>query len=278
MINLDQWEKAIAFAPHVSLDYWKSLMQQYTEILKNSNNEEYIIYQLATNDIAPLVKSRVECEEYADAKLIELLAGAGIFTDPIVNQKCLVPVVDVKEKAVNARVDESVIEELKEIGYKEAEKFFLAGEPILSACSCLAVGDFDGTIRQLIRANELFLALAICKVLNSKRIDEVQQLLGMRAERLGFLEYAEELYSKCSNKAEKLKLFAIRNKLDHKISTDSADKITNLIAANKLEEAVTTFCEHITGVFGNKDYNKLPETLRLISILQNIDIFNINMK
>ena len=232
----------------------------------------------------------MECEEYEDAKLLKLLAGSHIFTDPLGNQKELAPPQDPKQRSLNAPISETIIEKLREISHREAEMYFALEEPMLSACSYLAINDIDGTIVQLIRENELFLAFAVCKLLGSKRINEVSQLLGLRAERLNLLDHAKLHYSNCTNKTEKLNFFAVRFKLNYeslglkpmseygKPGENIIETITNLIMSEKIDEAATKVCDHIDKILRDKMYDKFYEVVRIISLLENIGIINIPLK
>ena len=40
LVKVDKWERALAFAPAVSYEYWQNLTQRYTEHLNNEENDE----------------------------------------------------------------------------------------------------------------------------------------------------------------------------------------------------------------------------------------------
>jgi WD repeat-containing protein 17 len=48
---LGQWEKAIAFAPYVSLDFWKECVELHAEFLRNQGSEDASSYYLLSNNI-----------------------------------------------------------------------------------------------------------------------------------------------------------------------------------------------------------------------------------
>ena len=271
------------------MEYWKSLLQRYSKILKENGSEDSAHYQLIANDIDGSVQTLLEREEYEDAKLLKILSDSQVFNDPLETYKPVAPLVDPKTTALAAsaeKLPKATLEELQAIVHKEAEQFFSAGEGVLSACARLAVNDIEGAITQLIRANELFLAFAVCKILKSDKIDEVCQLLGLRAERLGLPDCAAKYYSNCKNKSI-ISFFAARNELDYakynlkpkshyeaqaRAGGSIETIVANSVLSGKYEDACAVASEHILKVMADKKYEKAGDAVKLLSILQNISI------
>lgn len=239
------------------------MLQRYAKVLKDSGSEEAAHCQLVCNDIDGSVETLIEREEYEDAKLLKILADSRVFKDPLARYKSLGAPVDPKALALKpvelGKLPESAVRALKEIAQKEAEEFFSSGEMVLSACAELSVSNVEAAIVQLIRGNELALAFAISVLLKSETVDEVRQLLGLRAERLELFDYAAKYYAGCKNR-RLTNFFAVRCGVDHaglglkpkeeyygiaKAASDVAESVQNYLFAWKLEEACTVAVERI---------------------------------
>lgn len=48
-IKLGKWEKALSFAPAVSMEYWESLVEKYSGICKETDLEESSFLNLISN-------------------------------------------------------------------------------------------------------------------------------------------------------------------------------------------------------------------------------------
>ena len=56
-----QWDKAIACAPHVSMEYWKSLVDRRAESLMDEESEEAIAYSIAGGNLEETVQVGTTC-------------------------------------------------------------------------------------------------------------------------------------------------------------------------------------------------------------------------
>jgi hypothetical protein len=56
MVDLGDWTAALAMAPSVSMEYWKSLCQRYSQSLINESSEQCVPYLLATGKDADAVE------------------------------------------------------------------------------------------------------------------------------------------------------------------------------------------------------------------------------
>ena len=56
MVDLGDWNAALAMAPSVSMDYWKSLCQRYSQVLVAESAEQCVPYLLATGKDADAVE------------------------------------------------------------------------------------------------------------------------------------------------------------------------------------------------------------------------------
>ena len=51
LIEVGEWEKALAFAPKVSMDYWQNLVKRYSEHLAQKDSVDAFGYQLASGQV-----------------------------------------------------------------------------------------------------------------------------------------------------------------------------------------------------------------------------------
>lgn len=51
MVDLNQWERALAVAPGVSMDYWRKLCDRYTQKLSKEEREDVVPFHLASGNI-----------------------------------------------------------------------------------------------------------------------------------------------------------------------------------------------------------------------------------
>ncbi len=192
-------------------------MKRYADTLKESKSEDTVEYQLLGNDIPAVMETLLEHENYEDAKLVRVMAEAGVFTGPKGESDAKKSGNEAKVHALNASLENMSIENrkaIKEITHQEAEQHFACGEAVLAACYELAADSVESAVLKLIRANELFLAYYVARMLKVPLLDHIQFLLGMRSERLGQLEQAG-FYYKNSRNPRTVELFAARNKLDY---------------------------------------------------------------
>lgn len=64
MISLNEWERALAIAPGVSLKYWQKLMNKYIRCLKNENSSKFIPFSLAIGNIEETVDHYTKYGQY----------------------------------------------------------------------------------------------------------------------------------------------------------------------------------------------------------------------
>lgn len=51
LVRSGKWEKALAFAPAVSYEYWHDAAQKYAALKKEEDYQQSVFYYLATSDI-----------------------------------------------------------------------------------------------------------------------------------------------------------------------------------------------------------------------------------
>lgn len=244
------------------MEYWQDCVKRHVNYLKEAKSEDLLNYQLLDNDISGGIQTLCSQENYQDAILVKMQSESGAFEN---QTKYIKTEEKNKIHALNASLDSlkgEDIKMLKAISHKEAELYFSNSEAVLAACAELATGSIDAAVVMLIRANEIFLAYFVAKLLKANALDEINQLLGMRSERLGQIEHAAFYFKNCRNQ-RRMQLFVARNKLDYnkyglqtKIDyknyvkgAKGADAVFYNIMSEDLEQACKITIERLQSIF-----------------------------
>ncbi|XP_070198103.1 WD repeat-containing protein 17-like [Littorina saxatilis] len=183
MVDLGEWERALAVSPGVSLHYWKSLAQRYSEFLLKEDNEDIIPFAVASGEPQQLVSYFHGNGQYLEAMVASQAACDDAFHHPHLLKKPKTPHHGSASEADTAK-HKRLLEESSTL---LSERYFSNGSPVLAACCHLAVDDFKGAMSKLIRGNELELAISIGTVLGSvpDHMRVATELLSRRCEHIG---------------------------------------------------------------------------------------------
>jgi len=287
MISLGYWEKAISFAPYVSLPYWKKCIEKYTEELKVNGGEDLLEYQILGNDIKGAVKYLIDSEQYEDAKLISILGENNVYVDVAKDTKkreATVQSLDVNFDSISDQSKKLIVD----ISHSEAEQYFREGEVILGAAAELAIGDKEAAIMKLIRANELPLAYYLAKLLKVPVLDQINYFLGMKSERLGLIDQAATYYRNCKN-PRLVQLFTIKHQLDSSkyflkssgeyvklaLGAKGVDAVFYYLMAGDIQRAAKMTIENTNRIFAEKRYDQFTQMIEMNSLMQNYSISNL---
>ncbi|RHZ18162.1 hypothetical protein DYB37_004279 [Aphanomyces astaci] len=80
LVDVDEWEAALAMAPAVSIEFWQQLAAKYADVLQAKQDEAAVMYYLATQQVA---------------KAVDVLQGRGQFNDACVVAKAHTKIHDV---------------------------------------------------------------------------------------------------------------------------------------------------------------------------------------
>ncbi|XP_077865679.1 WD repeat-containing protein 17-like [Saccoglossus kowalevskii] len=84
MVELGQWEKALAVAPGVSLEYWKKLTERRAEYLMSEDYDDCIPFCVATGQASKLIEYHSQHGHLKEAMLIAQVACEGSIQPPLV--------------------------------------------------------------------------------------------------------------------------------------------------------------------------------------------------
>eukprot|EP00794_Sanderia_malayensis_P007200 gene7200-8006_t len=244
MVELGEWDKALAVSPGVSMEYWKSLSKRRAALLMAEDNSNAVPHFVATGDIeqarilycfnqsaSTLMMSIQKTTVYLvnTYKSIRLLSLIEFFTKRCQFQDSVLIAQAACEGYFNAPTDQNQNRKnnllrkepeepddnhlhkegqrlLDKASKKLADWYFHDAQPVLSACCHLAVCDVKNAIAKLIRGNELELAISICRIFpDAKELLEIATLLLVqRCERLGQWNNAISLLNTLEDKDKHL--------------------------------------------------------------------------
>ncbi|XP_068702720.1 WD repeat-containing protein 17-like [Montipora foliosa] len=190
MVELGEWDRALAVAPGVSMDYWRDLMERRATQLMREDNDAAVPYCASLGDVEKLVSFFTSRGQLHDALLVAQVACEGGMALPTTKNTEKKPLSlkknDVLPSLVNHMTDENK-GLLQSTSMALADWYFYSGQPVLAACCHLAVGDVKFSLSKLIRGNELELAVSVGMVLkdNTPEYHLAVELLSRKCEKLG---------------------------------------------------------------------------------------------
>ena len=156
LVQLGQWERALALAPSVSLAYWSKLAIRYADMLRNDEADDATNFYIATGYIREAVKYLTFKNNYHDALLLAQTAVEG-------NSPPLVKDYNPSSAIPDASYADLVTDCCSEL----AERSYNTANPLKAACFYLAYSDITFAVDCLVKSNKL--ALALCISLNMKK-------------------------------------------------------------------------------------------------------------
>ncbi|XP_056009977.1 WD repeat-containing protein 17-like isoform X2 [Ostrea edulis] len=188
MVELGEWERAIAVAPGVSMDYWKSLTKRYAQYLSKEDDESLIPFCTAVGDPETLIEFSCSRGQLSHAVLTAQVACEGVFDEMSQTYAS-------KGLCNGVEPNKSYQKSLTNTVQKLADWYFYNGSPVLAACCHLSVDDCQQAVQRLIQGHELELAASVGVVLGNVPEQTFQALeyLSRRCEHLGKWDLAVDL-------------------------------------------------------------------------------------
>ncbi|XP_073499829.1 WD repeat-containing protein 17 isoform X3 [Phyllobates terribilis] len=175
LVELGEWDKALSVAPGVSMKYWKKLMQRRASQLIEEENDDVIPYCIATGDVKKLVNFFTSRGQLKEALLVAQAACEGnILTNHV-------PVTTVSPTDGNNIEDYNEL--LHRVSAELAEWYFQDGRAVLAACCHLAVDNIELAMANLVRGNELELAVCVGTVIGEGATQATQYALELLARK-----------------------------------------------------------------------------------------------
>jgi WD40 repeat protein len=175
MVEIGEWDSALAAAPAVSMAFWRDLAAKRAEELVESGKSSAVPLFIASGLHTRAVDVLLSGNEFDGAVAVCQAAVDGDL--PVVS---VAPAV--RQPADNEGAD---IKALRNKCLNETVSSFLGrGQLILAAAAHLAVDDFDSAMNVLISGNELELALLMSNATSAAPDQRLYLRLAARAERL----------------------------------------------------------------------------------------------
>ncbi|XP_044143475.1 WD repeat-containing protein 17 isoform X3 [Bufo gargarizans] len=169
LVELGEWDKALSVAPGVSMKYWKKLMQRRASQLIEEENDDVIPYCIATGDVKKLVNFFTSRGQLKEALLVAQAACEGNIQSNHVSVTAVSP--------TDGNNIEDYNELLHRVSAELAEWYFQDGRAVLAACCHLAVDNIELAMANLIRGNELELAVCVGTVIGEGAAQATQYAL-----------------------------------------------------------------------------------------------------
>ncbi|NWH72080.1 WDR17 protein, partial [Piaya cayana] len=175
MVELGEWDKALSVAPGVSMKYWRKLMQRRADQLIQEENDDVIPYCIAIGDVKKLVSFFTSKGQLKEALLVAQAACEGnIQVSPLSTSGS-------SNSAENNTDDYNEL--LHKVSKELAEWYFQDGHAVLAACCHLAVENIEFAMANLIRGNELELAISVGTVLGESAAQATHYALELLARK-----------------------------------------------------------------------------------------------
>lgn len=135
LVECGQWERAIAIAPAVSIEYWKNLCVKYAQLLTSFGSNDAVPYYLATNEIDKLLNFYISRNQYENAMNISIIDAEGGYKKK-----------KIKEEVYEKECIDQITPEMKHICELRVQHYLQSSIPILAAACYLSINDVHVSI------------------------------------------------------------------------------------------------------------------------------------
>eukprot|EP00294_Goniomonas_avonlea_P015107 CAMPEP_0114549298 /NCGR_PEP_ID=MMETSP0114-20121206/5453_1 /TAXON_ID=31324 /ORGANISM="Goniomonas sp, Strain m" /LENGTH=1229 /DNA_ID=CAMNT_0001733971 /DNA_START=86 /DNA_END=3775 /DNA_ORIENTATION=- len=198
LAEIGDWADALACAPAVSMEYWQSLVERRADELAAENDIAAVSLYVAAHKPHKAAEFHMKRNELDDAFAVTQCEYEGGFRKLAATISSPSPEADTTVKHVPDAAQTKV---RREVVQRMARVYSLAGQPLLSACCLLAVGDVAGAVYRLVKGNEVETALLVLRSApKTPHTEYVYQLAALRAERMGMWNLALQLLALAGSK------------------------------------------------------------------------------
>ena len=242
MVELGQYQEALALAPCVSFGYWKELSMEYADEMAAKSSEECIPFFMGTGQGEKAVSFYVGRKDMKSALITASKAEATAGINPVRSKtpprSNVVQVgSSIRRSAFSAEINAAASDAMgltdpkalvNSVCFAAADEFVRKGQPILAAAQHVSIGNVSNAIDLLVSCGEYELALALSTCFNLAT-PEARRLLAHRTAHQGGISLAIRLIDTLPREeAEIEKALAI-----HQVVRDE-DLRKDLLASNSL--------------------------------------------
>uniref|UniRef100_A0A674GH58 WD repeat domain 17 n=1 Tax=Taeniopygia guttata TaxID=59729 RepID=A0A674GH58_TAEGU len=176
LVRFRLWDKALSVAPGVSMKYWRKLMQRRADQLIQEENDDVIPYCIAVGDVKKLVSFFTSRGQLKEALLVAQAACEG-------NIQMLPLSTTSGTSNSDGNNTDDYNDLLQKVSKELADWYFQDGHAVLAACCHLAVENIELAMANLIRGNELELAISVGTVLGESAAQATHYALELLARK-----------------------------------------------------------------------------------------------
>ncbi|SPQ97791.1 unnamed protein product (mitochondrion) [Plasmodiophora brassicae] len=188
LVDLEEWERALAVAPAVSVPYWKDLSAKYAQHLADRGDDRAVAYWLASGSVEPAVELYKKVGDYQTALTVAVCSRASSPAPPPTQ-----PAPPAAEPSDDSKRSDRGHVVSAIVGIR-AQRAFESGESVLSACHHLSASQAALAVRKLIRGGEFLLALALARLLHADSVRDAASYVCRQAERLAMWDEVVQLW------------------------------------------------------------------------------------
>ncbi len=181
LIDEGKWEAAISIAPTVSIEYWKSLVEQYGKMLVAKGSEDCVPYLMSVNRHQEVVNFYINRNDSSSAMIIAKASQYRIIQPSLES---------FTHDASKFSTQENHI--IDGVGLYESQILSQKGQPLLASAKLIAIGRVEDAITLLMNNFEFDLAFALSKVFRK----DASMIIALWAERCacwGSIDLAVEI-------------------------------------------------------------------------------------
>jgi hypothetical protein len=195
MIEIGQWERALAVAPAVSIEYWRELSIRYGQVLAENGNSDCMPFYLVAQEIDKLLNFYISRQQYDDATIIAQMYVENRYStiSSSISPKDVFQTPNSQPHKTSS--------ELKKITEMRTNEYLSVSLPILAASCYIAIDDNDRAVRTLVNGVEILHAYALSICLKSTmHNDDMLAAMVSCCEKYGLHDYSIELLQQIRDK------------------------------------------------------------------------------
>ncbi|CDW86163.1 wd repeat-containing protein 17 [Stylonychia lemnae] len=303
LFDLEEYDKALNFAPAVSIEYWQELAERKTEILSKQGHEDAAISAIISNQCDRAIEIFANNEDYEDGKLVKALQLTGVFSsvldgvrskdksDKNSSQELLNIMTKLKTQPLY-KIDPQLAAFVRE----QSQIFYYQGKPLLAAACYLSISDFKNAIEILVRNNEIYIAYYIAQNQYPEALSEVALLISEKAEKYFQTDICLQVLSKDVKDKRQVELFkrrlinsalmkdpsfGVQNEaLAQKCQSqgDDISALENYLIANKIDLAAEISLKLMRKGFASTDINQINQMFEAAELIQTANITKISQE
>eukprot|EP00658_Telonema_sp_P-2_P071489 TRINITY_DN6074_c0_g1_i1.p1 TRINITY_DN6074_c0_g1~~TRINITY_DN6074_c0_g1_i1.p1 ORF type:complete len:485 (-),score=115.62 TRINITY_DN6074_c0_g1_i1:334-1788(-) len=197
MVQLEDWDQALAFAPGVSIEFWRELSMQYAEVLHAKGSvKQACQHWIAAGNVSKALSSHLNKGMHREAFVLAAQAMANRMptaSSSSSSSSCADTSSPAAAEEPEQRESASVSgcsKEMELVSISRIKALRECAMPVQAACCLLAINKVEAAVQILLAANELGLAMVVARILCQSVPSRVYSLMALQCAGVGNLEEA----------------------------------------------------------------------------------------